>query len=177
MSSILSFWKNPFSNKSALHYTFFSIFHEKHFLTMLQPVWSYGNSEINWWWQSIMTSLKCGAALQSLSELDTRLDLICSFLFICSILWSCQRNSVLLFKWCLSSKNCTPNRYTFYRGVASPTIKMSQFLQGELKLFKGHSSSRQGNEFKVWCRIAEKDGHKTPVGDRRRLEYQPLGPT
>ncbi|KAF3825253.1 hypothetical protein GH733_005887 [Mirounga leonina] len=36
----------------------------------------------------------------------------------------CQRNSVL-FKWCLSSKNCIPNRYTLYRGVASPTTKMS----------------------------------------------------
>jgi hypothetical protein len=52
---------------------------------------------------------------------------------------------------------------TLYRGVASPTTKMSQFLQGELELFKGHSSSsKQEHCFRTWGRETEKEGWDIP---------------
>lgn len=82
------------------------------------------------------------------------------FSFMCPILQGRQRNSVL-FKWCLSSKNCIPNRYTLYRGVTSPTTKMSQLSRASWNCSKGmaavgrsvHSDHGAGRQGRVTARL------------------------
>lgn len=150
-------------NKPTPHFTSFPVFQEKHFLTVLQPVSSCWRGGMNWSWQSRGTSLKQWflhlSASQGLRPAWTQCAV---FSFIFPVLQGCQRNSVP-FKWCLSSKNCIPNRYTLYRGVASPTTKMSPLSRASWDCSKAmaavgrsvHSDREAERQRRVVARLQE----------------------